>query len=229
MVAKVNAASVPRSERILGRANCLASDSIGDCVRITGSKIANRFQVTKVDIGVSGSHLSVGIIAKKYNATTCVVQFHGPLRNVYVVLSPGIPYLVGTDSKIAKVGDPNYPIPGTHFFQQIGVATSFDELLVIPMESAFGGSSGASVRFYNQPFNESPDGVRTTFTTFFKFKHGGVDSENVHYGGQRLLHGAGNDYIAIEPGGIGTGYNAIVMAVPPKSWSNMLIDFVPDI
>ena len=54
MVAKVNAASVPRSERILGRGNCLATDDVQDCVRITGPKVSNRFQVTKVAPDVLG-------------------------------------------------------------------------------------------------------------------------------------------------------------------------------
>ena len=226
---KVNAASVPRSERILGRANCLATDATGDCVRITGPKVGNRFQVEKVNIGVPGLHLAVGIIAKKYDATTCVVEFHGPLRNVYLALSPGRVYLVGTDSRVAKQGDPNYPVSGSHFFQQIGVSTSTNEILVAPLDASFGVAPGASARWFNQPFNELPDGARTTFTTALLFRHGGVDSESVYYSGQRLLHGVGNDYVAAESGGPGTGFDTIIMAQTPKVWSNLQIDFVPDV
>ena len=229
MVAKVNAASVPRSERILGRANCLATDSVGDCVRITGPKISNRFQVAKVDIATPGQHLAVGIVVKKFDPTTCVVHFHGPLRNVYLALSPGRAYLVGTDSKVAKPGDPNYPVSGSHFFQQIGVSTSTNELLVIPLDSSFGASPVAGARWFNQPFNELPDGARIIFTTALPFRHGGVDSESVYYSGQRLLYGAGNDYVAAESGGPGTGFDAIIMAQIPKVWSNLQIDFVPDV
>jgi hypothetical protein len=229
VVAKVNAASVPRSERILGRANCLVADAVGDCVRITGPKIGNRFQVTKVDIGVPGQHLAVGIIVKKFDPTMCVVHFHGPLRNVYLTLSPGRAYLVGTDSKVAKAGDVNYPVSGSDFFQQIGVATSTNELLVIPLDSSFGASPGGSARWFNQPFNEPPDGVRTIFTTALPFKHGGVDSESVYYSGQRLWHGLTSDYVVAESGGPGTGYDAVIMVQAPKVWANMQIDFVPDV
>lgn len=227
MPAKVNAASVPRSERILGRATCLATDAVGDCVRIRAAKVGNVFQVEKVDISTPGSPPAVAIIRKKYTATNCIVHFHGPLRNVYTGLSPGIIYLVGTDGQPAKLGDANYPVAGTDYFQQIGVATSTDELLVIPLDVAFGGLPSSGIRFFDQQFNEAPDGVRTSFTTAINFRHGGPDGESVHYSGQRLFEGAANDYIAVESGGVGTGYDTIVMAVPPKSWSNLLIDYTP--
>jgi hypothetical protein len=229
VVAKVNAASVPRSERILGRATCLATDAVGDIVRIRAAKVGNVFQVEKVDIGTPGSPPAVAIIRKKDSPTNAIIHFHGPLRGIYAALSPGTIYLVGTDARPAKVGDANYPVGGVDYFQQIGVATSTDELLVIPLDVSFGGLPAGAVRFFNQFFNELPDGVRTSFTTAMPFRHGGVDAESVHYSGQRLLHGVGNDYIAVESGGVGTGWDTIVMAVPPKLWSVLLIDFVPDV
>ena len=65
MPEKANAASIPRSQRILGKANCLATDLLGDCVRITGPKVANRYQVTRVNIATAGNPPAVGIIVRK--------------------------------------------------------------------------------------------------------------------------------------------------------------------
>jgi len=130
-VQKVNAASVPRAERILGRANCLATDAVGDCVRITAAKIANRFQVTKFVPTVTGTDQAVGIIIKKDDPTTCIVQFHGPMRGVYTGLTPGRRYWVGSDSRLTlSVGVPG--IGGVFYLQMMGVATDDEEILVDP-------------------------------------------------------------------------------------------------
>jgi len=131
VVAKVNAASVPRSERILGRANCLATDSVMDCVRITGSKVSNRFQVTKVDPTNPGEDQAIGIIIKKYDPTTCVVQFHGPMRGVYTGLAPGKRYWIDTNARLTTaIGTP--AIGGVFYLQMMGVATDDEEILVDP-------------------------------------------------------------------------------------------------
>lgn len=131
MVAKVNAASVPRSERILGRANCLATDDVLDCVRITGPKVASRYQVTKFDPTNSGEDQAVGIIVRKLDPTTCIVQFSGPLKDVYTGLTSGKRYWVGTDSRLTlTVGTPG--VGGVFYLQLMGVATDSDEILVDP-------------------------------------------------------------------------------------------------
>jgi len=131
VVAKVNAASVPRSERILGRANCLATDDVGDCVRITGTKVGNRFQVTKVDPANSGEDQAVGIIVRKDDPTNCIVQFHGPMRGVYTGLTPGKRYWVGSDSRLTlTIGTP--AVGGIFYLQFMGVATDDQEVLVDP-------------------------------------------------------------------------------------------------
>jgi len=131
VVAKINAASVPRSERILGRANCLASDLVGDCVRITGPKVSNRYQVTKVDPTSSGEDQAVGVITRKYDPTTCVVQFHGPMSGVYTGLTPGKRYWIDSTARLTlAVATP--AIGGVYYLQMMGVATDGDEILVDP-------------------------------------------------------------------------------------------------
>ena len=225
MPAKVNAASVPRSERILGRADCLSTDLVGDCVRISGDKVGNRYQVQKVDI--TGNYPFVAIVVKKYSSTDCIVQFHGPLRAVYTTLSSGYVYVVGTDSRPAKEGDVNYPVPGgTTFFQQIGIATSLNELLVIPSPPTLGGLGGVS-RYYQQLLTPTVD--PKIFNTSIKFKHESVNSEVLSYNGQRLYEGVGNDYVVSESGGVGTGYDTITLQFTPRIDSIFLIDFTPDV
>ena len=226
MVTKVNAASVPRSEKILGRATCLASDAIGNCVRISAPKTGHIYNVETVDISTSGSPPAVAIVIKKYSATDCAVQFHGPMRAIYTGLNSGVAYLVGTDGRISSIGDANYPVSGSDFFQFIGVATSDNELLVHPLAATFGGLfSGA--RFFQQPLSPTVD--PQIFTSALKFMHGAVDAEVVYYNGQRLLEGTGNDYIAVESGGIGTGYDTISLTFVPRPGSNWLIDYTPDV
>lgn len=227
MVAKVNAASVPRSERILGRANCLATDIVGDVVRIRAAKTGNRFEVEKVDISTIGSPPAVGVVAKKLAATDCIVHFHGPLRSVYTGLTPGRAYLVGSDSRPALVGGANYPVGGSDYFQQMGVSTSDDELLVSFLDASFGGPGGGGIRFYQQALTPTVD--PKVFTVPIDFKHGGVDTEIISYNGQRLIEGAGNDYVASESGGVGTGYDTITLEFTPRAGSNWRIDYTPDV
>jgi len=226
VVAKVNAASVPRSERIFGRANCLATDVVGSCVRIRAAKTGNRFEVEKVDVGTPGSPPAVAIVVKKYAATDCIVQFHGPMRGIYTGLLPGVVYLVGTDGALAKIGDANYPVAGSDYFQIMGVATSDDELLIHPLAASFGGLFSGT-RFFQQPL--TPTGDPKVFTTALNFSHGSVDTEIVYYNGQRLLEGSGNDYVASESGGVGTGYDTITLEFMPRPASNWLIDYTPDV
>jgi hypothetical protein len=121
-----NAASVPRSEKILKLANCLAADVVGDTVRITGPKVASKIQVAAVTS--AGALPSIGVIIKKTGTTDCQVQCDGPVRGVYTGLTPNATYVVGTDNRPATVGDANYPTVDP--IQQIGIATSDDELLV---------------------------------------------------------------------------------------------------
>jgi hypothetical protein len=229
-VHKVNAASVPRSERILGRADCLATDALGDVVRIRAAKVANRFQVEKVDISTVGSPPAVAVVVRKYTATDCIVQFHGPLRAIYGALTPGRAYLVGTDSTPATVGDANYPVAGSDYFQQMGVSTSTDELLILFLDATFGGVA-AGVRFFQQAL--IPTGNPSVFTTALPFKHGGIDTEAVHYNGHRQFEGVSGvgDYSASESGGVGTGYDTVTFhSVPNTSHTNIfLIDYTPDV
>lgn len=228
MPQKANAASIPRSQKILGKANCLATDAVKDCVRITASKVGNLYQVAKVSITTLGDPPAVGIIIRKDSPTLCVVQFHGPMPGVYAGLTPGEAYLVGTDARLAKPGDPNYPtVSGTTYFQQMGVATSSGEFLVNPEEASIGGGSVIAARYYRQPLAGVINGSNVAFTTAIDFVHLGADKESVFHNGVLQDEGAGNDYLASESGGPGTGYDTITFALAPRVGDKISIDFVP--
>ena len=69
------------------------------------------------------------------------------------------------------------------------------------------------------------NGTNTVFSTPDNFVHDGVTDERVYLRGKRLLEGAGNDYTAVESGGVGTGYDTIVFARAPKPGDNILLDY----
>lgn len=169
-----------------------------------------------------------GVIIKKLSPTVCFVQFHGTVPfTVYAGLTPGRVYVVGTDGKPATFGDANYPpTGGAHAFQQIGVATSDDELLVHPLSSAEGQPAppGGS-RFFQQAVTGAIDGLNVTFVTALKFVASGPSRETLHYNGVQLEAGAGNDYTVSESGGPGTGYDTITMLFPPILGDKISIDF----
>jgi hypothetical protein len=217
-VLKANPASVPRSEKALGRADCLAGNAVGDLVRIRAAKVGNRFQVEKIDIATAGHPPAVGSIVKLLSATDCIVQFHGPLIGIYTV-TPGIAYFVGTDARPAASGDGNYPSPGQPL-QQIGVATSSGEVYLNFLGVA------AVTRFFGVLVMGIQDGVNTVFSTSIPFVPSAPRPPVFTRNGVRQALGVGCDYEVSEavPGG---GYDTITMADPPLPGEHLVIDFDP--
>jgi hypothetical protein len=72
------------------------------------------------------------------------------------------------------------------------------------------------------------NGVNTVFTTPDDFIHDGVTDEAVYLRGQRRLEGVGNDYVASESGGAGTGFDTITFAKAPRPGDNILVDYYVD-
>jgi len=69
------------------------------------------------------------------------------------------------------------------------------------------------------------DGVNVMFTTPEPFVQNPNLNIKVYLNGQRLWNGAGNDYTVSESGGPGTGYDTVVLAVPPKGFENLIADY----
>lgn len=128
---KSNVPSIPRSQKIFGRADCPSSDLVGDCVIIRGPKVGNRYQVQKPDLTDIRTGPSVGIIVKKYSSTECLVQFSGPLVDVYSGLTSGSAYWMGSDARLTDVR-PSAGVGETLYLQLMGVATDSDEILLNP-------------------------------------------------------------------------------------------------
>ena len=70
------------------------------------------------------------------------------------------------------------------------------------------------------------DGTNTVFSTPRLFLHTANYRESVYLRGLRRLDG-GNDYVATESGGPGTGYDTIVFLKAPRPGDNLLIDYFP--
>jgi hypothetical protein len=66
------------------------------------------------------------------------------------------------------------------------------------------------------------DGVNDTFTAAVIFTQ-----EAVYYNGLRQRPGAVCDYTLAESGGVGTGFDTVIFAVPPRTGDNVIIDYNP--
>lgn len=68
------------------------------------------------------------------------------------------------------------------------------------------------------------NGVNLTFSTPEKFRHSipGL-SIRVHYNGQRLL--LTDDYSVAESGGLGTGFDTVVLLIAPKTGDKVFADY----
>jgi hypothetical protein len=131
----VNALSIPRGLATFPRkwlkANCLATDTVGDCVYVTGDSIGEFYQVTKADPADQTKMPAVGVIIKKYSPTECRVQFIGEVKNVYVSLSPRSTLFVGANGRLNGV--PPLPVSGGYvFIQAMGTVVSSTVVVMMP-------------------------------------------------------------------------------------------------
>lgn len=132
----INAATVPRAEKVLRRGICDPSLLVGDCVVIDGPKVGPHVVVDLADPLAASYRPAAGIVTRKYSSTLCLVQFFGPMAGVYSGLTPGAPYFVGVDGRLTAT-----PPTSPAVVQQIGIATDSGELLVNPEgEGGAGGS-----------------------------------------------------------------------------------------
>lgn len=117
------------TEVVVEDANCLATDIVGDCVKITGSRVSGRLQVTKIDI--TSDSKACGIIISKSTSTDCIVQLHGSMSGIYTSLTPDKSYMIDTAARLTDVV-PIPPVAGYAYVQHMGHALSSDEFFVDP-------------------------------------------------------------------------------------------------
>lgn len=113
-------------------ADCLATDTVGDFVYITGDPIAGIYQVTKVDITDASNLPAIGVIVNKSTSTRCTVQLRG-IVDVSTWPSPpslvsNSNYWIGFDSKVAS--SVPVPVSGISLVQMVGKAVGPSELLI---------------------------------------------------------------------------------------------------
>jgi len=121
----INAATVPRAEKLLRRAQCAPSLAVGDCVKVSGAKVGVYLQVALADPLAAPFRPAVGIVTRKYTSTLCLVQSAGPMAGVVSGLVPGAAYYLGASGQLVSS-----PPASPARVQQMGVAWDADEFLV---------------------------------------------------------------------------------------------------
>ena len=110
---------------------CFSTDAVGDAVYVTGNKVGDLYQVTKVDIDDITTMPAIGIVIEKPTptATTCTIQLGGVIRDVYTGLTPQKPLFIGTDSRLTHAVT-GYPTSGRRAQQMMGQALATTELFL---------------------------------------------------------------------------------------------------
>lgn len=110
---------------------CQASDAVGDAVYISGPKVGERYQVTRIDIDdvVPERIHSVGIITIKESSTECIIQTGNLVRDIYTGLTPGATLFIGTNGRLRE-GPPARPSTNVRSAQRMGQVFSADTLLL---------------------------------------------------------------------------------------------------
>lgn len=111
------------------KALCETTDAVGDVIRITGDKVGDRYQVTRVDIDTLPTLPAIGIIIQKTAPTECLIQTAGVVSNIYTGLTPHLTLFVGTDGRLTHTVTP-HPSTGQRAHQIMGVALGTTDLLL---------------------------------------------------------------------------------------------------
>ena len=226
MVEKANAASIPRSERAFRRATCAATDAVGDVVYVTGPEVGNLLQVGALEVTSSTDPAPAGIITRKIDATTCVVQLHGPTTAMFAGLSPGEVYFVGFDALPTLT-----PAVGSHV---IGLAIDDEKLFIQPRRITTGNGGGLITERVGIDLVGTKNGVNRVFAipggeTFVHVP--GSRTIRVFHNGRRLRWSStgsprDGDFIVEESGGIGSGFDTVrLVNMAPNIRSGLFADY----
>jgi len=121
-----------RSTSSILRVSCMLTDQVGDGVYIRGA--ANGFyKVAKADPSNLSKMPAIGVIIKKWDYTSALVQLYGEVRGLYTGLFPGKRYFVGLNGRPALPGDFSNPSPGEKWrIQTLGISLDVGVLLLEP-------------------------------------------------------------------------------------------------
>jgi hypothetical protein len=110
-------------------ADCLASNAVGDMVRVSADEIAGIYQVSDMNILNVSPHLPVGMITRKLTATRCAVQVGGEVKGVYAGLTPGKQLFINNLSRLSHVV-PSHPVAGVTWIHPAALALSSTTVLL---------------------------------------------------------------------------------------------------
>ena len=107
---------------------------------------------------------------------------------------------------------PREPIPAGDPMSPSGTKVELSELADDVLAAL--AALSVSNRIYHEAPTGAVDGVNTVFVVAGNYV---LNTEAVFFNGQRLDPGIGNDYVRVESGGAGTGFDSIILAIPPRS------------
>lgn len=107
---------------------CLSTDAIGDPVCIRGDRVNGKWRVEAANPQDGDKMPAIGVLVDKSTPTVGVVQLFGPVEDVFIGMTPGAYYFVGT-SGVADVA-PSAGSLGYVDVQHIGFAVAEDILLL---------------------------------------------------------------------------------------------------
>lgn len=112
-------------------AECLSTDLVGACVRITGAFSGGYYQVSTVDLTDWSGGIAVGMLVSKSDSTHGIVRVSGIVEGIYTSLTPGLNYVIGTDGQLVRPG-PTPLVSQRLYIQTMGWAISTDRFLLVP-------------------------------------------------------------------------------------------------
>lgn len=110
-------------------ADCLATNAVGDMVRVYADEVAGVYQVMDLDILSTDWHLPVGMITRKLSSTRCAVQVGGEVKGIYTGLTPGKPLFINTASRLQHAV-PSHPATGVTWIHPAAQALSSSTVLL---------------------------------------------------------------------------------------------------
>lgn len=112
-------------------AQCLATDSVGDCVFANAEAVGGVYQMTKVDPNDPDKMPAAGIIISKSSDTDCIIQVSGLVEGVYGGMDIRKTLYVDVDGGLTQVLPPL--TPGDRMFvQAMGMAVDDNALVLTP-------------------------------------------------------------------------------------------------
>jgi hypothetical protein len=109
----------------------MLTDQVGDSVYIRG-QANGYYKVAKADPGNLNKMPVVGVIIRKWDFTSALMQVAGEVRGIYSGLTPGKQYWVGPSSRPIRFADFS-PGPGERYLaQELGQALDVGVLWLLP-------------------------------------------------------------------------------------------------